>query len=132
MSAQTKDTLRGHCLCGSCQFELTGPANWVGHCHCESCRRATASPMTTWIGQENGTWAFLGTEPVHFQSSEGNQRGFCPSCGSPMFYRSDRYPNETHFYAALLTDPDAVIPTAHFHSDEKLSWLHLNDGLRLK
>lgn len=122
-------SLRGHCLCGACSFQLVGSPNWVGHCHCESCRRATASPFTTWIGQENGFWAFTGIEPVRYESSPGNQRGFCGICGSPMFYRSDRYPNETHFYAALLEDPASVEPAAHSHADEMLAWVHLSDGL---
>jgi hypothetical protein len=124
---QTK--LTGHCLCGTTRFVLVGAPNWVGHCHCESCRRATASPFTTWIGQENGTWTFLKNQPVCYESSLGNTRGFCGTCGSPMFFRSNRYPNETHFYAALLEDPEAIKPTIHFHADEKVSWVHLSDGL---
>ncbi|KKB11523.1 hypothetical protein VE25_12035 [Devosia geojensis] len=119
-------TLQGRCLCGACTFELTGPPNWVGHCHCQSCRRATASPFTTWIGQENGSWRFTGTAPVVYQSSPGATRGFCGNCGSPMFYQSERYPNERHFYAALLDHPERVEPTKHFHADEKLPWVHLS------
>ncbi len=46
-----------------------------------------------------------------------------------MFYRSTRYPNEVHFYAALLEAPEAVKPQAHFHSKEQLVWLHLSDTL---
>ncbi len=121
--------LRGHCLCGACRFELTGPHNFVGHCHCESCRRATASPVTTWVGQPNGFWAFTGSEPVQYQSSAGNMRGFCGTCGTPMFFRADRFPDEVHFYAALLENPDDVTPTAHFHAEERLQWMHMNDGL---
>ena len=122
-------TLRGHCLCGACRFELYGDHNWVGHCHCESCRRATSSGFTTWIGQENGKWAFTGEEPVAYSSRPSNARGFCGTCGSPMYFRSDRYPNEMHFYAALLIDPNGVVPERHYHGDEKLAWVHLSDGL---
>ena len=129
MDREKTSKLKGHCLCGSCGFELIGDHNWVGYCHCESCRRATASPLTTWIGQENGSWKFTGREPHIYQSSEGNTRGFCSTCGSPMFYQTDRFPNEMHFYAALLTNPEAIKPTAHFNADEMLSWIHLSDTL---
>ncbi|WP_172297508.1 GFA family protein [Pseudoruegeria sp. HB172150] len=132
MTEDGQEVVQGHCLCGACTFELTGPHNWVGHCHCESCRRATASPFTTWIGQENGRWSFTGTEPVAYASSAGNTRGFCGTCGSPMYYRSERYPNEVHFYAALLEDPEAVEPAAHFHAGEMLRWVHLADSLPRK
>ena len=125
-------TLTGRCLCGAVRFELRGPSNWVGHCHCESCRRATASPFTTWIGQENGRWSFAGEDPKVYESSPGSTRGFCGTCGSPMFFRAERYPNETHFYAALLENPGDVQPKRHYHADEKLAWVHLADGLPSK
>ncbi|WP_121061895.1 GFA family protein [Chachezhania antarctica] len=129
MSYKAVSRLRGHCLCGDCMFELAGAPNWVGHCHCESCRRATASPFTTWLGQENGRWRFLGQDPVVHTSSPGNRRGFCGTCGSPLFYESDRFPNEVHFYVALLDTPEVLSPGVHYHSAEMLPWIHMDDGL---
>lgn len=67
--------------------------------------------------------------PKTYGSAPGNRRGFCATCGTPMFYASEGQPGETHFYAALLEDPAAVLPTEHFHADEQLSWLHLGDDL---
>ena len=132
MTDERNPVLSGHCLCGACSFELVGKHNWVGHCHCESCRRATSSPFTTWIGQENGSWKMMGNTPITYESSPGNTRGFCGTCGSPMFFRSERYPNECHFYAALLERPDDVEPGAHYHVDEMLPWIHLSDQLPLR
>ncbi len=129
MAIETQAIRRGHCLCSACSFELMGEPNWVGHCHCQSCRRATASPFTTWIGQENGFWRFTGVAPVVYPSSPGATRGFCRTCGSPMFYQSQRYPNERHFYAALLDHPERIEPAAHFNAAEMLAWIHLADGL---
>lgn len=114
--------LRGHCLCGACRFELEGPANWVGHCHCESCRRATASPFTTWIGQQNGRWRMTG-EMGAYQSRPGRRRGFCASCGTPMYYETEELPQERHFYAALLERPEDVEPLVQFHAEEHLGWI---------
>ncbi|MCO4842706.1 MAG: GFA family protein [Yoonia sp.] len=132
MTETSQQTLSGHCLCGASGFVLIGAHNWVGHCHCESCRRATSSPFTTWIGQENGTWELIGNDIRTYDSSTGRQRGFCAVCGSQMFYKSDAYPNEVHFYAALLDDPLTVTPTRQYHAEERLSWVHLSDGLSMK
>lgn len=129
MRFQSSQILKGYCLCGAVQFTLEGPAKWIGHCHCDSCRRATSSPMTTWIGQQDGHWTLTGRRPTAFTSSPGQERGFCPCCGSQIYYRSSRYPRETHFSAALLEDPNAVTPTVQFHVDETLHWL--NDALTL-
>ncbi|WP_419195960.1 GFA family protein [Cognatishimia activa] len=114
--------LKGHCLCGACKFELAGPHNWVGNCYCESCRRATASPMTTWIGNPNGNWRFWGIQPKTYRSSDHAERGFCPDCGSQLYYKSERYPNEVHFYAALLEDPAKISPSSEYHSEERINW----------
>lgn len=49
-----------------------------------------------------------------------------------MAYRSTRYPDETHFYAATLADPMAFEPEQHFHWSEHLPWLPLADELPRK
>lgn len=120
-------SISGHCLCGACTFTLVGSHNWVGHCHCDSCRRATASPMTTFIGHPDGKWTING-KISEYQSRKDVTRAFCPSCGSPIFYRSTEIPGETHFYAALLDDPTQVKPGTHWHYDEVLPWLHITDS----
>ena len=56
-------------------------------------------------------------------------RSFCATCGTPMSYHSERYPHETHFFAATLYDPASYAPSAHYHSDEILPWVHLADDL---
>jgi len=74
--------------------------------------------MTTWIGQENGQCTFTGQASGAYQCSPDVPSGFCEIGGTPVFYRSEQFPNETHFYAALLSDPGAITPTAHYHSAE--------------
>jgi hypothetical protein len=57
------------------------------------------------------------------------ERRFCPGCGSQMAYRTESAPDEMHFYAATLDDPESFRPTAHDLSAERLSWIVLCDGL---
>jgi hypothetical protein len=46
-----------------------------------------------------------------------------------MAFAATRCPDETHFYAASLEDPADFVPDVHHHHDEKLPWIHLEDGL---
>ena len=110
--------MKGHCLCGQVTFEFAGSPIWCGHCHCESCRRATASPFTTWIGVRRDTCRFTGVEPVVRQSSAGARRSFCRNCGSPVAFESERWPEETHLYAALLERPEDVTPRDRLVGEE--------------
>ncbi|WP_138468078.1 GFA family protein [Poseidonocella sp. HB161398] len=116
-------TLTGHCLCNRTRFELDPPFLFVGHCHCESCRRQTASAFTTFIGVEQGQWRWTGAPPVRYESGPGRTRWFCAGCGAPAAYANEvDSPGEMHFYAALLDDPEAVVPEMNFHPEEHLSW----------
>ena len=121
--------ISGHCLCGAMRYHASATPLWAAHCHCESCRRATASAFTSFFGIANGQWSWTGVAPSGYQSSSSVWRDFCATCGTQMSYHSDKFPDETHFYATTLTDPAAYSATEHLHSAEMLPWLHLSDGL---
>jgi hypothetical protein len=116
-------TGHGHCLCGAVSFRYHGAPNWVLHCHCESCRRATASPMTTFVSVPDARLGWSGADPAVFVSSPGVTRGFCATCGSPVYYRNATLPGETHLYAALLDDPGTVMPEGHDFLEERIPWM---------
>ena len=69
---------------------------------------------------------------VWYQSSPDSRRAFCGTCGAPVAYAADRYPDEIHFYAALLDDAADFAPQGHVHWDERLPWVHLADDLPKK
>lgn len=120
----------GQCLCGATRWSHTGKVNWSGYCHCESCRRNCASPVTAFFGVPNGSWSWIGQKPGEYKHTAHATRYFCTSCGTPMAYASTRWPDEIHFYACALTDPDSFTPNEHFHYSERLSWLHIDDDLK--
>ena len=123
------DVKKGRCMCGRVTFECRGPVNWCGHCHCESCRRNTSSPFTTWFGVPKSSCRFTGADPSVYRSSPGVRRLFCSNCGTPIAFESERWRDETHFYAASLENPGDVIPQFHVHVAEELPWIKLDDGL---
>ncbi len=122
-------TISGHCLCGAVRFVYSGEPNWTVYCHCESCRRATSSPVTTWISVPRDLLRFVQGAPRYFESSAGARRGFCERCGSPMTYEHERFPGEVHLYAVSLADPSQVAPSRHVFADEQLDWFEVHDHL---
>jgi len=122
----------GHCLCGATSYAYIGDERFMAHCHCESCRRATAAAFTSFLGVADGHWRWTNIPPTEYASSPGVTRSFCPSCGTQMAYRSDKFPNEIHFYAATLSDQTHFRPTIHVHSDEMVPWITLCDDLPRK
>lgn len=124
-------TRHGRCLCGKVRyaFDPQGVTD-QSHCHCESCRRGVSAAMASFLSIRNSAWRWTGMQqPACFASSPGVERLFCPTCGSPIAYRTAASPGETDFHAMTLDAPEAFAPTAHTFWSEKLPWLHLNDEL---
>ena len=119
----------GRCLCGTVRFRADSTPIWTLHCHCESCRRASGAPMVTWVGFDETAVHWETVPPKVFASSPGVERTFCPTCGSPLTFKSKRWPGELHILAAGLDEPERITPTAHVHCDEMLSWIEPGDGL---
>lgn len=122
-------TLTGRCFCGGITFSAEGKVNWVANCHCESCRRATSSPMTTWISVPLEGFHMAGDTPARHSSSPGVTRMFCPTCGSPLSYENTIYPGEIHLYVASLSNPEAFAPGAHVYDGERIPWFDTVDNL---
>ena len=121
--------LGGGCLCGAVRFSAAGPPLWVAHCHCASCRKATAAALATYAGYQRERVTFTKGTPASYQSSPGVNRRFCGRCGTPLSYESARWPGELHLFLCTFDEPAALSPQAHVFVEERLAWLHLDDGL---
>jgi hypothetical protein len=123
----------GRCLCGNIRYAFDGSrVRWRAHCHCESCRRNCSAPFTTWFGVPETAFRWRGAKPAAFANSRGQTRFFCPVCGTPMAYRTERRPDEVHLYAASLDDSVGFAPEAHEIWSERVDWILLADDLPRK
>ena len=119
----------GHCLCGGVEFEISDEPLWVAYCHCASCRRHTASAVALFAGFDERSVRFTRDEPKVYESSSGVWRSFCKACGSPISYRSTRFPGEVHFYVGVMNYPERYRPTAHVYFGEHIPWFDTKDEL---
>lgn len=125
---------RGACLCGGVSFSAALPSKWVAHCHCTRCQRAHGAAFVTFVGVEEQRVQLR--DPDHllrwYQAKEGGSRGFCSTCGSPMFFKALSWPGELHIARALFTDPVDREPQAHAYYDTHVGWVALGDDLPRK
>ena len=126
----------GSCLCGSVRFDAELPSKWVAHCHCSLCRRAHGAAFVTWVGMD-ATRVQLDDAGLHlrwYASTPGAERGFCSHCGSMMFFRSERWPDELHIARALFAGPVDRAPQVHVFWNDHVEWVALDpaDGLPRK
>jgi hypothetical protein len=99
--------LNGHCLCRAVEFSVMGDPTDVVHCHCESCRRATSSPVTTFLIVNRADFQYTRGKPAIYESSPGVRRSFCGECGSPLAYVTDRRHDDLprHDHGSRETSP---------------------------
>ncbi len=85
----TDTTVKGSCLCGSVQYEVSGQAKRFYHCHCQRCRKATGTghasnllvePLNSlrWLQGEDLLARYKVPEAERFYNC------FCQHCGAPM------------------------------------------------
>lgn len=114
----------GSCLCGAVRFSAVQPAQWVAHCHCTRCQRAHGAPFVTWVGFLAPAVEITSPEDTlrWYETAEGAGRGFCGHCGSPMFFRSPRYPGELHIARALFHTELEQWPTSNVFFGSHAPW----------
>jgi hypothetical protein len=116
------DVRAGRCFCGAVRFETRGAPRFLSNCHCESCRRASSAPSVAWAGFRSEQVVISGDALKSHASSPGVERMFCSLCGSPIAFRGDQWPGETHLTICAFDDAASMAPTSDHCAEEKLPW----------
>lgn len=122
------DTQDGGCLCGRVRFRTRGPLREVVICHCSQCRKqsglyvaatSVSADALELTGEQHLTW---------YASSDFARRGFCGTCGSPLFWK----PNDEARYAILagaFDDPSCLVLGNHICTEGRAGFYAISDGL---
>ncbi len=121
--------VRGSCLCRGVQFEATKIAVMTS-CHCSMCRKALGAAFGTFAHAAPGDFRYLRGEQLitRYESSPGNQRGFCRVCGSSVPVTRADAPS-VPIAAGLLDDDPGVRPVLHIFTGSKAPWFEISDPL---
>ena len=121
--------LTGHCLCGAVTFQTEAKPQGASMCHCGQCRR-----------QSGGIWSSAHVPkadlrikgPVKwFESSDFAHRGFCPDCGSFLFWAA--HDEDTISFALGAVEPPTGLKLEkHIFVADKGDYYDIADGLPQK
>src|SRR5688572_30295031 len=123
-----QNVIHGGCLCGAVRYEATGQAYDITHCHCSDCRRSSGAPFVTWASFHRSGFKFTTGQPQELHWA-GRLRSFCPHCGTPLTFLSGQEAAEIDVTVCSFDDPAIVTPADHTWVEDRLSWIHLADGL---
>jgi hypothetical protein len=118
--------LTGRCLCGAIRFRTTATPAHVSACHCSQCRRQSGN---YWASANVPAAALEITgEPRWYEATPTARRGFCPTCGSFLFWQGTG--SDTIAFALGAVDGHTHLRLdAHIFTASKGDWYDLADGV---
>lgn len=122
----------GGCFCGSVRYTLEGPPLKVGVCHCGACKKLTGG--TSW------SFAVVATHTLHLtgqvrevtrKADSGREVyvGFCPSCGTTLVSRNDKWPQTRILSVASFDDFQGFSPSFHIWTSAAFDWEIIPEGV---
>ena len=117
--------MRGSCLCGAVRWETEAAPIRTVACHCRQCRRQTGHFLAS---MQVPTAALrVAGGPRWFHASEEVRRGFCPACGSVLFW--DEEAGRTTYVALGSVDgPTGLRIERHIFVEEKGDYYDIPAG----
>lgn len=118
----------GGCQCGAVRYRTAGALGYPHLCHCRMCQKASGNYALPLGSAMLTDFELTRGEPSWFHSSDLVRRGFCGTCGTPLFYD---VPGADSINVTLgsLDEPMAVQPVAQSNLVAKMPWFHALDIL---
>jgi hypothetical protein len=126
----------GGCLCGAVRYEAIDPPIRGFYCHCTMCQKAYGGLFQATVQFAGTAFAFTKGEPKYYRSSAFARRGFCAECGSPIVFVYDGNPDAWILLGSLDRPEDWPLAkdapwgqVEHVHTESKVPWYKIDDGL---
>src|SRR5580692_7972809 len=100
----------GGCSCGAVRFEIAAAPLRGFQCQCRDCQRDTGSGHASVLVFPRAAMCITGrVAEISRISDSGEQKlkGFCGSCGSPLYNKPESKPDMLGIYVGALDDPSS-------------------------
>ncbi|OCJ18191.1 aldehyde-activating protein [Rhizobium sp. AC44/96] len=121
----------GGCQCGAVRYRAAGPLAYPHLCHCRMCQKAAGNYFMPLAAAQRSEFMLTRGEPTWFHSSDLVRRGFCGTCGTPLFYDSAES-DSLNIVLGSLDEPNSVKPVMQSNTGRKMIWFHELDGLPIE
>ena len=117
--------LKGHCLCGGVQYEVTGDPTLMAHCHCTRCQHSGGAAHGTVVAVKTEDYKVTqGNDLLNRYKEDGfTTRVSCRRCGGSLYH------GEVFIEAGTLTVDPGLRPTMHIMVANKAPWYEITDSL---
>ncbi len=122
----TSNLLKGSCNCGEVRFSVLSDDSKNSACHCGQCRKQSGNYWTS--GYANVSSFDISGEVKWFQSSETAKRGFCPKCGSFLFWKAHDEDGMS-FSLGAIDGPTGQNLKKHIFTADKGDYYEITDDI---
>jgi len=122
------DKISRGCACRAVRYETEADPIVMLNCHCRDCQRAGGGGYGAFVVVPKVAVRLQG-EPRYYKTvgaaGRAVERGFCPTCGSPVTVKLERMPDVLGLLAAGLDDPARYKPAMDIFTDSAWPWDHI-------
>jgi hypothetical protein len=119
---------KGSCLCGAVRFEVAGALPGPDACHCTQCRKQSGHVFVSTDVPRSAVTFHAAETLSWYRSSEKVRRGFCSTCGSPLFW-DPIHKDWIGIAMGAFDGPTGTHLKIHVHVAEKGDYYEIADGL---
>jgi hypothetical protein len=123
----------GGCACGAIRYEISGEPMFSNHCQCRDCQHKSGTGHGSYLTFPSRKGVTLTGKATQWDmvgdSGTVKTRGFCPTCGSPVYLTFAAMPDLFTIHAASLDDPSRYKPQAVTYTVRGHAWDHLDSAL---
>ena len=118
--------MKGSCLCGAVRFETPDAVQGLSACHCGQCRKQSGHVWSSAYAVE--TEITIDGDVRWYEASETAKRGFCPVCGSFLFWKA--HDEDTlSFSLGSIDGPTGLTLQRHIFTGDKGDYYEIADDL---
>jgi hypothetical protein len=116
-----EQTITGGCQCGAVRYAASAVMNNAHLCHCRMCQKAVGGLFAALVAVPRDAFAWTRGAPARWRSSANVDRGFCGTCGTPLFYEDV---TGAHISPTIgsLDNPAAFKPVTHDGTEGRMPW----------
>lgn len=123
----------GGCACGAIRYQISGEPLFQNDCQCRDCQRKSGTGHGSYLTFPSKLNVTLEGKAQQWNivADSGNvkTRGFCPTCGSPVYLTFAAMPDLFTIHAASLDDPRRYKPQAVTYRTRSYAWDYLDPAL---
>ena len=114
------------CQCGHLTARIGTSTDQIVACHCTACQRRSGSPFGVIAYYPKDAIVLSGNATEYSRLSDSGNRftgGFCPTCGTTLWFRSEAKPDAIGIAVGTLANPDFPAPVRSVWEERKHQWV---------